>query len=65
LIALLASRLDGISFSFTAHARDLYQLAVPALIERARGARAVVTCCAANEDYLAQVLPEPLRRRCT
>jgi glycosyltransferase involved in cell wall biosynthesis len=60
LVGLLASRLAGISFSFTAHARDLYQLAVPALQARARGASAVVTCCAANQEYLARVLPEPL-----
>jgi glycosyltransferase involved in cell wall biosynthesis len=60
LVALLASRLTGIPFSFTAHARDLYQLAAPALIERVNGASVIVTCCAANQDYLARVLPEPL-----
>jgi len=60
LIALLTHMLLGIPFSFTAHARDLYQLAVSALEERARHAFAVVTCCGANRDYMGQVLPEAL-----
>jgi glycosyltransferase involved in cell wall biosynthesis len=63
LIALLAHKISGISYSFTAHARDLYQLAVPALQERSKWASAVVTCCAANRDYLGQVLPEPLQAK--
>jgi glycosyltransferase involved in cell wall biosynthesis len=60
LIALLAHRLTGISYSFTAHARDLFQLAAPALVERANQARAVVTCCTPNLEYLNQVLPQEL-----
>jgi glycosyltransferase involved in cell wall biosynthesis len=63
LVALLASGLTGIPFSFTAHARDLYQLAARALIERAKAASAIVTCCAANQDYLRRALPEPLHAR--
>jgi glycosyltransferase involved in cell wall biosynthesis len=47
----------GISYSFTAHARDLYQLAQPALAERTAAASAVITCCSANVVYLQQVTP--------
>jgi glycosyltransferase involved in cell wall biosynthesis len=63
LVALLTSRLTGVPYSITAHARDLYQLPVPGLVARARGAVAVITCCAANVDYLRRVLPAPLHRR--
>ena len=52
LIALLVKRLTGVPFSFTAHARDLYQTPRRALAERAHEATAVVTCCQANVDYL-------------
>lgn len=63
LIALLAHKISGISYSFTAHARDLYQLAVPALQERSKWASAVVTCCAANQGYLAGVISSPLQAK--
>jgi glycosyltransferase involved in cell wall biosynthesis len=52
LIGLLVHRLTGLPFSFTAHARDLYQIPVPALIGRVREASAVITCCQANVEYL-------------
>jgi glycosyltransferase involved in cell wall biosynthesis len=55
LIALLVKRLTGLTFSFTAHARDLYQTPARALAERVREATAVVTCCQANVDYLEQI----------
>jgi glycosyltransferase involved in cell wall biosynthesis len=58
LIALLVHRLTGISYSFTAHARDLYQIPVAALGERIAEADAVVTCCGANLRYLHEVAPE-------
>ena len=57
LIALLAHMLTGISYSFTAHARDLYQVPAAALADRIAPASAVVTCCEANIDYLRQVAP--------
>jgi glycosyltransferase involved in cell wall biosynthesis len=63
LVALLTSRLSGVPYSITAHARDLYQIPVPSLRARARDAVAVVTCCAANVDYLRSVLPAGLHRR--
>jgi glycosyltransferase involved in cell wall biosynthesis len=52
LVGLLAHRLTGISFSLTAHARDLYGIPPAALAARARAASAVVTCCASNAEYL-------------
>jgi glycosyltransferase involved in cell wall biosynthesis len=63
LVALLTSRLTGVPYSITAHARDLYQIPVPNLRARADGAVALVTCCSANLDYLHSVLPAPLHRR--
>ena len=56
LIGLLAHRLTGLPFSFTAHARDLYQIPAAALVERAREAAVVVTCCQANVEHMARVL---------
>jgi len=52
LIAQLTHRLTGISFTFTAHARDIYQIPKRALGDRIKEADAVVTCCATNIDYL-------------
>src|SRR5690242_6173948 len=61
LIALLVHMLTGISFSFTAHARDLFQIPQPALTERIAAASAVITCCAANLDYLNESAAAPDR----
>jgi glycosyltransferase involved in cell wall biosynthesis len=61
LIALLAHMLTGISYSFTAHARDLYQLPAAALVDRIAAASAVVTCCGTNIDYLTELAPEGMR----
>jgi glycosyltransferase involved in cell wall biosynthesis len=58
LIALLVKRLTGVPYSFTAHARDLYQTPVRALAERVSEATAVVTCCGANRSYLERVAPK-------
>jgi glycosyltransferase involved in cell wall biosynthesis len=60
LIAHLTRMLTGISYSFTAHARDLYQISVSALAERIQEASEVITCCAANLHYIQSVVPEPL-----
>lgn len=60
LIAYLVHLLTGLSFSFTAHARDLYQIPAAVLIARIKAARLVVTCCGANLDYLKRVTPQPL-----
>lgn len=62
LVAMLASRLTGTPYTFTAHARDLYQLAPAALAERVEGADLVVTCCAQNAQHLATAVPTRQRR---
>jgi len=56
LIGLLVRRLCGLPFTFTAHARDLYQIPEPALRGRAREARAIVTCCRVNADHIREVV---------
>src|SRR6185436_15313174 len=45
LIAYLVHRLTGIPFSFTAHARDLYQVPEKVLADRIEQAECVITCC--------------------
>jgi glycosyltransferase involved in cell wall biosynthesis len=60
LVAMLTHMLTGISYSFTAHARDLYQVPPAVLLERAERASAIVTCCKANVEYLNKALPREL-----
>jgi glycosyltransferase involved in cell wall biosynthesis len=57
LIAYLVHSITGIPFSFTAHARDLFQVPEKALTDRIRQARAVITCCGSNLEYLNQIAP--------
>lgn len=56
-VALLTHLLTGIPYSFTAHARDLYQTPTRSLAARVERATAVVTICRANSDYLAGLAP--------
>jgi glycosyltransferase involved in cell wall biosynthesis len=63
LIALLAHKLTGLPFSFTAHARDLVQIPSRALIERIEQATVMLTCSGTNIDYVNDVVPEPLRAK--
>jgi glycosyltransferase involved in cell wall biosynthesis len=63
LVAMLAHVLTGVSYSFTAHARDLYQVPQRVLLERTERASAIVTCCRANVEYLYDILPERLRTK--
>lgn len=58
LIAQLVHFLTGIPFTFTAHARDIYQIPAKALAERIQHAEAVVTCCALNVTYFKSVVAE-------
>ena len=54
-VAWLASKISGIPFSFTAHAKDLYSPSLnPAglLRRKMNSARFVVTCTDANREYL-------------
>ena len=61
LVALFTARLTGIPFSITAHARDLYQIPRASLVARVAASTSVLTCCAANVDYLAaQLDPESM-----
>jgi len=57
LIAYLVHCIAGVPFSFTAHARDLYQIDKKVLVDRIRRATAVITCCRTNLEYLYQVDP--------
>ena len=57
LIAYLVHRIAGIPFSFTAHARDLFQVPETSLNDRIRQARAVITCCGSNLEYLNKIAP--------
>lgn len=57
LIAYLVHCITRIPFSFTAHARDLYQVPEKVLTDRIRQARAVITCCRANLEYLNGIAP--------
>jgi glycosyltransferase involved in cell wall biosynthesis len=62
MVAYLVGRLTGTPYSFTAHARDLYETPVRTLTERVQSATAVVTCCGANAAYLRQVVPASDRK---
>ena len=61
LVGLYVSRLLGLSFSFTGHARDLLQIPAASLARRARAASAVVTCCSVNASYITSVVAPALR----
>jgi glycosyltransferase involved in cell wall biosynthesis len=63
LVALLTQRMAGIPFSFTAHARDLYQVPPASLARRVEEATAVVACCATNADYLSRTLSPHQHRK--
>lgn len=57
LVGMLASRLTGLPFSFTAHARDLIQIPPAGLAARAEAATALVTCCRENARYIDAAVP--------
>jgi glycosyltransferase involved in cell wall biosynthesis len=60
-IAMFASRITGIPFSFTAHAKDIYlkELNPGDLLQiKMRRAEFAVTCTGANEEYLMQLAPK-------
>jgi glycosyltransferase involved in cell wall biosynthesis len=57
LIAQLVYHLTGMPYSFTAHARDVFQVPQAILSARIETARAVVTCCRANLEYLRKIAP--------
>ncbi len=51
-VALFASELTGLPFSFTAHAKDIYISEPEQLVRKIRKARFVVTCTEYNAQYL-------------
>jgi glycosyltransferase involved in cell wall biosynthesis len=60
-VAWLASKITGLPFSFTAHARDIYAESLnPAGLLRRKllEAKFCVTCTGANRDHLLTVAPE-------
>lgn len=60
-VTWLASRITGIPFSFTGHAKDIYSENLnPAglLARKLRAARFAVTCTGANVEHLRAVCPE-------
>jgi glycosyltransferase involved in cell wall biosynthesis len=64
-VALFASELSGLPFSFTAHAKDIYTSESAQLREKIALARFVVTCTEYNRRHLqalADGLPTPIHR---
>ena len=51
-VAYFASRLSGLSYSFSAHAKDIYTQRPGPLRAKIDGARFVTTCTAANHTHL-------------
>jgi glycosyltransferase involved in cell wall biosynthesis len=54
-VAMFASRLSGLDFSFTAHAKDIYTSHPGQLREKIALARFVVTCTGYNRKFLASL----------
>src|SRR5262245_50815344 len=54
----LATRLTGCSFSFTAHAKDIYLTNTGDLARKIAGAKFVITCTGFNRTYLARLVPD-------
>lgn len=49
------SRLTGLPFSISAHAKDIYTLAAPDLVERVNASRLLMTCTDANWRHLREL----------
>jgi glycosyltransferase involved in cell wall biosynthesis len=54
-VAELVHRLSGISFSFTAHAKDIYLSSHRELSRKMRAAKFVLTCTGYNKKYLEAI----------
>jgi glycosyltransferase involved in cell wall biosynthesis len=54
-VALFASQLSGLDFSFTAHAKDIYTSDPRQLREKITQARFVVTCTEYNKQFLKEI----------
>lgn len=60
-IAELTKRLSGISYSISAHAKDIYLSEPRSLARRLAGATFTVTCTEHNREYLASLAPAGAR----
>lgn len=56
-VAMFASILSGIPFSFTGHAKDIYTSHKEQLAEKIAAAKFVVTCTEYNRQYLLDIAP--------
>ncbi len=56
-VAWFASRMSGIPYSFTAHAKDLYLTPKKVIRRRAGAATFVATCTGYNAQYLRELVP--------
>jgi glycosyltransferase involved in cell wall biosynthesis len=56
-VAETASRLSGVPYSFTAHAKDIYLSPPGDLRRKMRSARFVLTCTGYNERFLREIDP--------
>ncbi|TRZ76560.1 MAG: colanic acid biosynthesis glycosyltransferase WcaL [Deltaproteobacteria bacterium] len=54
-VAMFASQLSGLDFSFTAHAKDIYTSNPRQLREKIEQARFVVTCTEYNKRFLTEI----------
>jgi glycosyltransferase involved in cell wall biosynthesis len=57
-VAQLASRMSGIAFSISAHAKDIYLSNAADLRRKLNAAQFTVTCTDANRGALAEIAPE-------
>lgn len=57
-VAHLTHLLTGVPWSFTAHARDLFQVPAPILAARVRSARFAVTCSSSGAEHLRALAPD-------
>jgi glycosyltransferase involved in cell wall biosynthesis len=57
LVGMFVAMLTGLPFSFTGHARDLYQIPARSLAARAARATTLVTCCEANVTFIRETIP--------
>lgn len=64
-VALFASLLSGLRFSFTAHAKDIYTTRPDQLQEKIELASLVVTCTRYNQEYLRNLVNgKPVELHC-
>jgi glycosyltransferase involved in cell wall biosynthesis len=63
LVALLTHRLTGMPWSFTAHARDLWQVPGATVAERVASAGLTIACCRAGADHLRELVAPGLHER--